>query len=178
MLPSTSPREALLACPPSPPWNLPSFTVESTFSSPHSCSDPLSPAKVPVSLTLTLSHFTIWCFRLTTQFLFLLAKVALADLPTALSVALKPLIPFQQAQHAQVFLLKPVPFCKLFAGLCSTNKSVTSLLLLSDSRSVLSSIFSFTSISLADLAGTVFSLLSYFSYPLFSFLGMEVYCLI
>ena len=30
---STSPREALLACPPFPPWNLPSFTVESTLSS-------------------------------------------------------------------------------------------------------------------------------------------------
>ena len=40
MLPSTSPREALLACPPSPPWNLPSFTVESTLSSPCSRSDP------------------------------------------------------------------------------------------------------------------------------------------
>ena len=36
VLPSTSPREALLACPPSPLWNLPSFTVESTLSSPYS----------------------------------------------------------------------------------------------------------------------------------------------
>ena len=34
MLPSTSPREALYAWLPSPFWNLPSFTVESTFSSP------------------------------------------------------------------------------------------------------------------------------------------------
>ena len=41
MLPSTSCREALLAC---PPWHLPSFTVESTLSSPCSRSDsPLSP---------------------------------------------------------------------------------------------------------------------------------------
>ena len=40
MLPSTSPREALLAYPPSPPWNLPSFTVKSTLSSPCSRSDP------------------------------------------------------------------------------------------------------------------------------------------
>ena len=32
MLPSTSPREARLACPPCPPWNLPSFTVESLLS--------------------------------------------------------------------------------------------------------------------------------------------------
>ena len=37
MLPSTCSREALLAC---PPWNLPSFTAESTLSSPCPCSDP------------------------------------------------------------------------------------------------------------------------------------------
>ena len=43
MLPSTSPREALLACPSFTSWNLPSFTVESTFSSPCFHSDtPLS----------------------------------------------------------------------------------------------------------------------------------------
>ena len=40
MLPSSCSRKALLACPPSPPWNLPSFTVESTFSTPCSRSDP------------------------------------------------------------------------------------------------------------------------------------------
>ena len=33
MLPSTCSREALLACPPCPPWNLTSFTVESILSS-------------------------------------------------------------------------------------------------------------------------------------------------
>ena len=47
------------------------------------------------------------------------------------------LFPFQQAQYVQVFLLKPAPFCKLFADIRSTNKSATSLLLLSDFRSVL-----------------------------------------
>ena len=36
MLPSTSYREAHLACPPLPPWNLPSFTVESTLPTPCS----------------------------------------------------------------------------------------------------------------------------------------------
>ena len=40
MLPSTCSREALLACPPFPPWNLSSFTVESTLPTPCSCSDP------------------------------------------------------------------------------------------------------------------------------------------
>ena len=39
MLHPTSPREALLACPPFPPWNLPFFTVEFTLSSSCSRSD-------------------------------------------------------------------------------------------------------------------------------------------
>ena len=44
MLPSTCSREALVACPPCPPWNLSFFTVESTLSSPCSRSHPpLSP---------------------------------------------------------------------------------------------------------------------------------------
>ena len=40
MLLFTSLREALLACPPFPPWNLPSFTLESTLSSSFSLSKP------------------------------------------------------------------------------------------------------------------------------------------
>ena len=43
-------------------------------------------------------------------------------------MTLRPLFPFQQAQCVQVSLLKPAPFCKLFAGLGSTNKYATSLL--------------------------------------------------
>ena len=39
-LPSTCSREALVACPPCHPWNLPSFTVESTLPTPCSRSDP------------------------------------------------------------------------------------------------------------------------------------------
>ena len=45
--------------------------------------------------------------------LFLLARAAAAYLRTALSVALRPLFPFQHAQYAQVFPLKPAPFCML-----------------------------------------------------------------
>ena len=105
---------------------------------------------------------TIWHSRLTALLFYLLANAALACLPTALSVALRPLFLFQQAQYAQVSLLKPVPFCTLYAGLGSTNKSATSLLLLSDSRSVLSSIFPSISISLVDLAGTVFFVLLFY----------------
>ena len=40
VLPSTCSREALPACPPCPPWNLPSFTMESTIFSSCSRSDP------------------------------------------------------------------------------------------------------------------------------------------
>ena len=40
MLSSTCSREAFLACPPFPPWNLPSFNVESILSSRCSRSDP------------------------------------------------------------------------------------------------------------------------------------------
>ena len=112
ILPSISLREALLAFPLSPHLNLPSITVESTLSSPCSRSDPpLSLAMVRLSLTLTLSHLTIWCYGLTALFLFLLIKAALAYLPTALSVALRPLSRFWKAQY-QVFLLKSAPFCK------------------------------------------------------------------
>ena len=164
MLPFTSPREALLACPPSPPWNLSSFTVESTLFFPCSRSDLFSFIKVQLSLTLTLSHLMIWYSGLMALFVFFLAKAALAHLPTALSlsVAPKPLFPFQQAQYAQVFLLKPAPLCMLFAGLGSTNKLAT-FLLFSHLTLVLSSppypllIFRFTSNSLADLEGTVLS---------------------
>ena len=60
-------------------------------------------------------------------------------------MALRPLLSFQQAQYAQVFLLKPAPFCTLFAGLGSTNKSAISLLLLSDAHSVLTNLSSFPS---------------------------------
>ena len=62
--------------------------------------------------------------------------LANCSLSLSLSVALRPLFPFQQAQYAQVSLLKPAPSCTPFAGLASTDKS-TSSLLLSDSRSVL-----------------------------------------
>ena len=127
---------------------------------PHALAlNPLSLFKVRLSLTLTLFLLTIWYSGLTALFLSLLTRAAPAFLPTALSVAPRPLFPFHQAQYVQVFLLKPAPFCMLFAGLGSTNKSAISLLLLSDSRHpVLSSIFPFISNSVADLAGTVFSL--------------------
>ena len=100
-----------------------------------------SAAALFTSLTLN-ALLTIWWSRQTALFLSLLAKAALAYLPTALSVAQRLPFYFQRAQYAQVFLLKPAPSCKLFAGFSSTYKSATSLLLLSDSRSVLANVSS------------------------------------
>ena len=107
----------------------------------------------------------IWFSGQTALFLFLLAKAAPAYLPSALSVALRPLFSFQQAQYVQISLLKPAPLCTLFAGLGNTNKSAISLLFCSyltlvlSLAPVLSSIFPSTTNFLSDLAGTVFFLL-------------------
>ena len=89
---------------------------------------PLTLAKVRFSPILTLSPLMIWYSGLMALFLFLLAKAAPAFLPTALTVALRPLFPFLQAQYAQVFPLKPALYCTLCAGLGSTNMPATSLL--------------------------------------------------
>ena len=88
----------------------------------------LSLAKVRLSPTLTLSPLMIWYSGQTALFLFLLARAAPAFLPTALSVALRPLFPFRQAQFVPVFALKPAPFCTVFAGLGNTIKSAIFLL--------------------------------------------------
>ena len=161
MLPSTCSREAFLACPPFPRWNLPSFTVEFTLCSSCPRSDPLTLAKVRLSPTLTLSLLMTWSSGQTA--LFLLARAAPAYLPTALSVALRPLFSFRQAQYVPVFPLKPAPFCTLFAGLGSTNKSAISLLLLSDSRSVLANPFSPPSFLLSQTLWQIWQELSFFS---------------
>ena len=116
-----------------------SFTVESILSSTCSRSDPLLTRQGAALAHLDSLPLTIWYFNQTALFLCRLARAAPAYLPTALSVALRPLFPFQPAQYVQVFPLKPAPFYTLFAGLGSTNKSATSLLL-SDSRSVLATL--------------------------------------
>ena len=142
MLPSTCSREALVACPPCPPWNLPSFTVQSTLCTPCSRSDlPHSrPGAALAHLDSLPPHDLVFW---TDGFVpFPLAKAAPAFLPTALSVALRPLFPFRLDQYAPVFPLKPAPFCTLFAGPGNTIKSAIFLLLLSDSRSVLATLSS------------------------------------
>ena len=110
----------LRICPPSR-WN-PPFPLDAL------ALIPLTLAKVRLSPTWTLLPLLIWCFGQTGLFLFLLARAAPAFLPTALSVALRPLFPFRRAQYVPVFPLKPAPYCTLLAGLGSTNKSAISLL--------------------------------------------------
>ena len=86
MLPSTSPKKALLACP-SSPWNLPSFSLKFSLSS--SCSRP----DLPLSRhDATLTH---------------LDSLPPHDLPLWTdAVERRPPFSFQQAQYAKVFLLK------------------------------------------------------------------------
>ena len=70
VLSSTFPREALLVCPPFPPWNLPSFTVDSTLFFSCSRSDlPLS-RQGTVLAQLDSFPFMIWYSGLTALFLF------------------------------------------------------------------------------------------------------------
>ena len=59
---------------------------------------PLFLAKVSALTHLDSLPLMIWCLGQTALFLFLFAKAAPAYLPTALSVALRPLFPFRQAQ--------------------------------------------------------------------------------
>ena len=112
--------------------------------------------------TLTLSPLMIWYSGQTALFPFLLARAAPAFLPTALSVALRPLFPFRQAQFVPVFPLKPAPFCTLFAGLGSTIKSAI-FLLLSDSGSVLATLSSPPPFLLSQTLWQIWQELSFFS---------------
>ena len=80
MLPSTCSREALLACPLFLPWNLPSFTMESTLSTPCSRSDPpLSRQGAALTHLDSLLPLMIWYYEQTALFFFLLARAALAS---------------------------------------------------------------------------------------------------
>ena len=137
-LPSACSREALLACPPCHPWNLSSFTVESTLPTPCSRSDlPLSRQGAALAdLNFPPHDLVLW-----TDGSFPFGKGGSGVLANCSICGTEATLLFRQAQYAQVFPLKPAPFCTLFAGLGSTIKSAISLLL-SDSRSVLTTLSS------------------------------------
>ena len=82
MFPSTSSREILLACPFFPPLNLPSFTMESTFLSPFSRSNPPLSCQDEALAHLDSLLPMIWYSGQTALFLFLLARTAPVYLPT------------------------------------------------------------------------------------------------
>ena len=116
-----------------------------------------------LSPTLTLSSLMIWCFGQTALFFFLLAKAAPAYLPTVFFVALRLLFSFSAGPVCSSFSAE---VCAFLQALCWSRQhhkvcNFFFLSLLSDSRSVLSSIFPFVSNSVADMAGTVLSLVFY-----------------
>ena len=141
MLPSTCSGEAFLACPPFPPWNMPSFTVESTLSIPCSRSDPphtRQGAALAHLDSLPLHDLVLWTDS-SVPFPFGKGSSGVLANCSLCGAEARPLSPFRQAQYAQVFSLKHAPFCTLFAGLGSTNKSAISLLFSSCLTLVLSS---------------------------------------
>ena len=139
MLPSTSPREALLACAPFPPWNLLSFTVESTLPTPCSCSDPpLSRQGAPLAHldSLPRHDLVLWTdgsvpFPFGKSSSDVLANCSLCGTQATLSFSAGPVSSSFSAEA-----------CAILHALCWSRQHhkvchFSSLLLLSDSRSVL-----------------------------------------
>ena len=126
---------------------------------------PLTLAKVRLLPILTLSPLMTWYSGQTALFLFLLARAAPAFLPTALSVALRPLFPFRQAQYVPVFPLKPAPFMHALCWSRQHHKvcHFSSLFLLSDSRSVLATLSSPPPFLLSQTLWQIWQKLSFFS---------------
>ena len=167
MVPSTCSREALLACPPFPPWNLPSFTVESTLASPSSRSDPslsCQGAALAHLDSLPPQDLVLWTDG-SIPFPFgkggsgVLANCSLCGTEATLCFSAGPVCSSFSAET-----------CAILYSLCWSRQHqqvchFSSLLLLSDSRSVLATLSSPPSFllsqshSVADLAATVFSLL-------------------
>ena len=225
MLPSTFPREALLACPPFPPWKLPLFIVESTLSFSCSCSDPpLSrQGAVLAQLESLPPHDLVLWTNGSAPFFFgksgsgVLANCSLCGTEATLSFSAGPVSSSFSAEA-----------CAILHALCWSRQHqqvchFSSLLLLSDSRSVLATLSSPPSFLLSQTLWQIWQELSslscsirlkwvprhsflpgndaanelarrgallapsaipcslcpfYLSYPLFSFLRLEAYCLI
>ena len=144
MLPTTCSREALLACPLFPPWNLPSFAVESTLSTPCSRSDPpLSHQGVALAHldSLPPHDLVLWTdgfvpFPLDKGGSGVLANCSLCGIEVTLSFSTGSVCSSFSAEactilHALCWSLQHHKICHF-----------SSLLLLSDSRSVLATLFS------------------------------------
>ena len=161
MLRFTCSREALLACLPFPPWNLPSFTVESTLPTP--CSRPDSPlfrqGPALAHLDSLPPHDLVLWTDGSVPFPFgkggsgVLANCSLCGTKATLSFSAGPVSSSFSAEAGAI--LHALCWSRQHQQVCHF-----SFLLLSDSRSVLTALsFPLISNSVADLAGTVFSLL-------------------
>ena len=165
MLPSSSPRKALLACPPYPPWNLPFFTVESTLSSLCSCSD--SPLSRQGAALARLSSFlprdlVLWTngsvpFPFAKGGSCLLANCSLCGTEATLSISASPICSSFSAEA-----------CAILHALCWSRQHqqvchFSSLLLLSDTRSVLTPFSSPPSFLLPQTLWQIWQELSYLS---------------
>ena len=129
MLLFTSLREGLLACPPFPPWNLSSFTVESTLPSPCSRSDPPLSRQGAAFAHLDFPPM-IWCSGQTA--LFLLARAALAFLPTAATLSFSASLVCSSFSAEACAILHALCWSRQHQQVCHFS----SLLPLSDSRFV------------------------------------------
>ena len=120
--------------------------------------DPPSLATVRLSLTLTFFLLTIWCSKQTALFLFFLAKAALAYLPTAL---LEATLSFSAGPECSSFSAEA---CAFLQALCWSRQHQKVCHFSSPlcPRHLVFSVLPFTSISMVDLAGTVFVLLLFY----------------
>ena len=139
MLPSTSFREALLACPPFPPWNVPFFIVESILFSPCSRSDPplsCQGAALAHLDSLPPHDLVLW----TDGFVaFPFGKGGSGVLANCSLCGTKATLSFSAGPVCSSFLTKA---CAILHALCWSLQHqqvchFSSLVLLSDSRSVL-----------------------------------------
>ena len=152
MLPSTCSRETLVAWPPCPPWHLPSFTVKSTLSSSCSRSDlPLTRQGAALTHLDSLPHHDLVLWRDgSVPFPFgkggsgVLANCSLCRTEATLSFSAGP-----------VCLSFSAEACAILHALCWSRQHhnvchFSSLLLLSDSRSVLATLSSPPSLLLSQ----------------------------
>ena len=153
MLPSACSREAHLACPPFPAWNLPSFTVESILSAPCSRSDPpLSRQGAALAHLGSLpSHdLVLWTdgsFPFRKGGSGVLANCSLCGSEATLFFLADPVCSSFSAEA-----------CAILHALCWSRQHqqvchFSSLLLLSDSRSVLAALPSPLSFLLSKVCG-------------------------
>ena len=165
MLPSTCSGEAFLACPPFPPWNLPSFTVESILPTPCSRSDPphsRQDAALAHLDSLPLHDLVLWTdgyvpFPFGKGGSGVLANCSLCGIEVTLSFLAGPVCSSFSAEA-----------CAILHALCWSwqHQQVchfSSFLLLSDSRSVLAILSPLPPFLLSQTLWQIWQELSFFS---------------